>query len=281
VVDLDWDNLIILDGCRADVFEEAWSNDIPGNLSVRIASNSASRGFLFDNFLDRQFHDTVYVTGNAWVNVELEADTFHDVISVWKDGWDEELGTVPPEAMRDAALNAAEQYPDKRLIIHFMQPHSPFIGDHRIINPADHVSLLRKQALGEDPGESDVTTPGEFKLFQSGQVSHKEMWQAYRSNLEVALPAVEKLLKQLTGRTAVTADHGEAFGEWAFPFPIRIYGHPSENLPLRSLVRVPWFVSNDGKRKKIVEQRNKESSIHDSSDRIARERLQHLGYREA
>jgi len=29
---------------------------------------------------------------------------------------------------RDAAIEAYEQFPNKRLIIHFMQPHGPFIG---------------------------------------------------------------------------------------------------------------------------------------------------------
>jgi len=34
--------------------------------------------------------------------------------------------------MRERALAARDEYPNKRLIIHFVQPHIPFIGDVRL-----------------------------------------------------------------------------------------------------------------------------------------------------
>jgi hypothetical protein len=282
VIDQDWDNLVVLDACRLDVFSELWGAEQPGELSKRISSNSASRGFLFDNFGDGDFQDIVYVTSNAWVNVELDADTFHDVVPVWKNGWDDDLGTIPPEPVLEAALDAKDRYPNKRLIIHFMQPHSPFIGKERVIDPGDVGSSLRQRALGEPTTEVEQESPGELSLLRGGEISREDAWRAYRSNLERVLPAVETLLTELQGRTVVTADHGEAFGEWAFPFPIRVYGHPAEALPIPSLVEVPWLVSGSGDRKEITSEAADESaSPDDPSDRIAKERLRHLGYRES
>jgi hypothetical protein len=279
VVDLDWDNLLILDGCRYDVFEEVYEDQpLPGQLGARIAANSATRGFLFDNFTGGSFEDVVYVTGNAWVNIELDVDSFHHVIPVWRDGWDEPLGTVRPETMVEFALEAAERFPRKRLIVHFMQPHGPFIGDVRIADTVGSNSHIRQMAMGDEPGDSP---PGVFKLLRSGKISRNEAWAAYRSNLERVFPAVEQLMETLEGLTLVTADHGEAFGEWAKPFPIRIYGHPAKNLRLPSLVRVPSLVYENGPRRDIIAERGPGSEdITDRELETALNRLEQLGYAE-
>lgn len=43
------------------------------------------------------------------------------------------------------------------------------------------------------------------------------------------------------GTTVVTSDHGNHLGEFATPFPIRLYGHP-EGIRTPELIRVPWLV---------------------------------------
>jgi len=56
------------------------------------------------------------------------------------------------------------------------------------------------------------------------------------------MPYVKKLVDILPGRTVVTADHGEAFGEKIHPLiPIRVYGYPSE-IRIPTLVKVPWLI---------------------------------------
>ena len=44
---------------------------------------------------------------------------------------------------------------------------------------------------------------------------------------------VERLKEQLPGRVILTADHGEAFGEY------RLYGHGA-GLRIEGLVKAPW-----------------------------------------
>lgn len=277
VVEHDWDNLILLDGCRYDLFRDVYEEyDLSGDLDKRRSSNSATRGFLNDNFSNETFHDTVYVTANAWVDVELDSDSFYEVIHVWKDGWDNNLGTVPPETMAQVTLDAADAYPNKRIISHLLQPHTPFIGNIRVNDPSDRVSHLRESVLGNELQDG---TKGAFKQLKDGDISRDEAWQAYRSNLERAVPSVVELLDGLSGRTLVTADHGEAFGEWAKPFPVKLYGHPAQNLYVPALTDVPALVVDNGSRREIIiESRNAEPKEPEGTEEVAMDRLQQLGY---
>src|SRR6056297_529711 len=53
VMDEDWDNLIILDACRYDMFAE--QVDLDGELESRISLGSTSEEFLEQNFGDNTF----------------------------------------------------------------------------------------------------------------------------------------------------------------------------------------------------------------------------------
>ena len=241
VMEKDWDNLIILDACRYDTFVEVY-----GKPSEYIISRgSSTREFLEQNFVGRIFRDTVYVTASPWVDL-LCKNSFVKVISLWKDYWDNEIGTVFPDVVRDIALEVSEKYPDKRLIIHFIQPHHPFIKDPelntfwkiegRAIKPLEPIELKK-----------DFNP---FEEVKKGRLELKKVYKAYKRNLEAVLPHALKLAKELEGKSVISADHGEAFGEIAWPFPIRIYGHPSY-VHIPALVKVPWLVINKNERKRI------------------------------
>jgi len=47
-----------------------------------------------------------------------------------------------------------------------------------------------------------------------GEVSTERVWRAYEANLRHVLSEVATLLDNVDGRVAVTADHGNLFGEW-------------------------------------------------------------------
>lgn len=124
----EWDTLIILDACRYDLF--ARRSTLPGTLEKRRSRGSSTVEFLRGNAAGRDLRDTVYVTANPQFyqyRDELDA-RFHEVVHVWMDeGWDGEHETVLPETTTDYARTAAERYPNKRLLIHYLQPHYPFI----------------------------------------------------------------------------------------------------------------------------------------------------------
>ncbi len=217
----DWDNLIVLDACRYDAFEQV--NTIPGQLEKVTSRASKTEEWVKKNF-SGDHSDIVYVSGNPHVsekkydfagyNVDAldGSEHFHDCITAFLDD-DSGKGVVLPETVTAYAEDAAEQYPDKRLVAHYMQPHIPFIGKPQITWETDGIDQL-----------ADF-----FRQPQS--------WEAYLGNLERVLDNVEGLLDSLEGRTVITADHGEAFGEKG------IYGH-RHGVYIKELVEVPWFVAD-------------------------------------
>jgi len=274
VTDREWDNLIILDACRYDLFREVYQEEpLRGDLQSRTSVQSGTPGFLSETFANDKFHDIVYVTGNPYVNTDLPSDTFHAVESVWQEGWDDELHTVHPNTMAERTVEIANRYPDKRIISHFLQPHAPFVGDIKL--GQRETFAIREQAMGDEDARTRNRTP--FELLDAGAVTRDKVWEAYRSNLEFAWPAVERLLSELPGLTAVTSDHGNAMGERAWPFPIRVYGHPLGVL-IPALTQVPWLTHTNGSRKGITA----EPPVSESTtvDEATSERLRMLGYAE-
>ncbi|WP_276249755.1 hypothetical protein [Haloarcula rara] len=269
-IEEDWDNMLLLDACRFDMFSK-FSN-ISGELSKVQSSGSCTIEFLHANIANQELHDTVYVTANPVYHRnrdELNAE-FHDVINVWQeDGWDDEYGTVLPETTSEYARKAAKKYPNKRLLVHYIQPHYPFIGSD---------TSFDKQQLHTDP---DQRTEDQirfwFRIFiGSLDISPNVVWEAYNSNLRPVLSSVKDLLDDLSGRTIVTADHGNLVAERAFPIPIHEWGHPC-GLYHSKLVNVPWLVVTDGFRKSISAEppKNKDGEINSAT---VENRLNDLGY---
>src|SRR6056297_1717045 len=58
----DWDNFVILDACRYDIFRN--QSELPGHLESRTSKGSSTVEFLKANFDGRDLRDTVYVTAN-------------------------------------------------------------------------------------------------------------------------------------------------------------------------------------------------------------------------
>jgi hypothetical protein len=236
---------------------------------------SGTPDYLAANFGKGTFHDTVYVTANPYVDTELPEGTFHAVVSVWRDGWDDELRTVLPEVVADAAREAHETYPNKRLVVHFNQPHVPFVGEKRLAGRG--IENIRARAMGSGDRPVDERTP--FERLGAGELDRETVWGAYRSNLERVFSVVENLLTDFPGRTAVTSDHGNALGERGWPFPIRVYGHPLGIL-IPALVEVPWLVHESGPRRDIKPAPPVGTDDPEGVDTATKERLRELGYAE-
>jgi hypothetical protein len=267
-----WDNLIILDACRFDTFKRQYDlNGLGGKLESRISRGTETKEFLSENFRGPRLTDLVYVTANPWVTRHYR-NMFHSIVSVWKDGWDAENGTVLPDEMSRQALETNEKYPDKRLIIHFVQPHRPFIGYARVDWWKGKAPPFRFR-----PVWGSVAEEGRSLL---EVMDGKTMMRFYERNLRLVLPFVNRLLSSLNGVTVVTADHGEAFGEWLHPLiPIRVYGHPGHTR-IPSLTKVPWFVveSSTPKLVKTQSEVSVSASLSREEEDLINQRLSALGY---
>lgn len=268
VVSEDWDNLLILDGYRYDMYVDRKTLH-RGAVERRTSRASTSKTFIDQNFNGRELHDTVYVTANPFVK-ELDEGTFHAVYDLFGQ-WDDDFQTVPPDAVAEKARQVDHWHPDKRLIVHFMQPHYPFIGE--LGQSLTHRGFYIDGDSEHQPSVWAVLQYG-YEGFED--VSRERVWDAYCENLEVVLNQVEDLLDDLVDRTVITADHGNLVGECLRPIPVRAYGHP-HGLRSPELVEVPWHVIEDDSRKQIVAESPRESSTVNEGD--VTEQLKALGYR--
>ena len=267
----DWDNLIMLDACRYDTFAEL--STLPGKLDWKLSTASATMEWVRKTIGDRQFHDTVYVTANPRIN-RCEGQ-FHKIIPVWKNEWDTELKVVTPDILTEITIDISEKYPKKRIITHFMQPHIPFIGGfgQSQIGIYDGTTKGVDRALGNE--YSPNTEP--YVLLEKGELDQEVIRKAYKENLQIVLDEVKKLLETLHGKSVVTADHGEMFGEIGWPSPFKIYGHKNRS-PAKSLLKVPWLEYTNGDRREITGEVHPNSDQEIDDDKIE-ERLEYLGYR--
>lgn len=249
IMEEDWDNLIILDGCRLDTFEDV----IGKKIDYRISRGAATREFLEENFKNQRYNDTVIITANPIVDIWVK-QSFYKVISVWKNSWDDNLNTILPEAIFQSTLHAENDFPNKRLIIWFMQPHFPFIDNPELSPKGIKAGVEKARGIGD----GYTITP--WREAEKGKMDIADIWKAYRRNLEIVLSYALKLADKLDGKTVISSDHGNTFRRLPFPFPIRIAGHPP-NIHISELIKVPWMVLDKIDRKNIITGENEKDRI--------------------
>jgi hypothetical protein len=207
------------------------------------------------------------------------SDTFHATVDCWHPDsgtWDEEAGTVLPADVTTAALEAHDRYPEKRIIVHYMQPHLPFIGEYAErtgIGRDGYAHLTDDVLSGENSGFRGTV----WDRLRRGEVAPEQAWRGYEESLEAAVEQVEALLETVSGRVVVTADHGNLFGERSRPLRRRQWGHPPQyHHP--ALVTVPWHVRDGPRRDVSADTPDQVSAV--TADDVVTERLRSLGYAE-
>ncbi len=271
VISRDWDTLVILDACRYDYYMK--QRNIEGSLESVVSGGSNSWPYMQHNFNGRTLHDSVYVTANPHAR-KLNDGVFHAMHTVL-DRWDEEIGTVQPQDVVKAALEANESYPNKRLIVHFMQPHRPYIGPtaDRLRQRVDLQGYNRNR--GTESQTYERTGISMWDAVKTGKVARSELRQAYQESLDIVLEQVSDLIKQIDGRTVITADHGEMLGDRVFWFTNRLYGHPGD-IKCPQLRIVPWHIVEGSERRLITT--DEPVGDYCLDEELIQDRLQALGY---
>lgn len=265
----DWDVLILLDACRYDYFKN--QVNIRGELERVISPGARSWEFMQQTFAGRELHDTVYVTANPHTE-KLDSNIFYTVETML-DSWNQDLGTVLPEDVVSAAIEANANYPNKRLIIHFMQPHKPHLG------PTSEQIRQRVELKGWDKyhGHSDKKAERDgislWKAVEENKVTIDELRKAYSQSLDIVLEEVEELIKSIPGKTIISADHGEMLGERGAI--TRQFGHPKMYTP--ELRVVPWFLVQPTDSRRDVEP-EEPIGYERLDDEVVENRLAALGY---
>lgn len=280
VMGADWDTLIILDACRADLFEERVPTSSFDSYDRVVSRGSTTSEWIRQTFGDGSFGDTVYVSANPFVS-RYAGDRFHRLYEPWWHEFDTASQTVLPGDTTAVALEALDAHPDKRLIVHYMQPHHPFVETPElqyrgwdISDFDDWTEHHPGSATAEvDRGPGGPRTP--WDAMDRGTAGYDAVWSAYGRNLELVMADVDRLLAAVDGRTVVTSDHGNLLGERTWPVPIRMYGH-RPGVRHRGLVEVPWAVLEGESRRHIVAGRTTAREALGSSP--IESRLEALGY---
>ena len=271
----DWDYLIILDACRYDYFSQFYSHFFEGELEKLISPSSCTREWCLETFTG-YYPDVIYVSANPYINSRVEIANFcakhhfHRVIDVWDYGWDNKLGTVHPMRVNETVLTLRDKYPSKRFIIHYLQPHAPYLSPRFSLAGFPKPQPGRKSVLsgvslgtrGNRILEGIVDNIGRIcknkgtlwkirEILKLPPASPMDairriygiygLREAYIENLIIVLEHVAFLVKNLSGTIVITSDHGELLGEKGK------FSHPcGETEPI--LREVPWFKVKSVKR---------------------------------
>lgn len=278
VYERDWDVLLILDACRVDTLREvsdeyAFLEDIDTMWSVGSQSDEWMANTFIEGYRE-EIGRTQYLSGNGhtgqlfergslppknnttpvdlsrWDLVDLSA--FDSVEMVWKNYHDDTYNVALPSVMTDHAIDAGRKDDPDRLMVHYMQPHLPYLG----------------RAMREERPLTDLEREG-YEQLETGDADREKVYELYKETLRVALDEIEVLLENIdANRVAITSDHGEAFGEGG------AYGHP-EGFPHPIVKKVPWVetsASDEGTREPDLKR--------DTAERVKLEQhLRDLGYK--
>lgn len=285
VIEGDWDVLIVLDACRYDSFERVYPEYVDGDLEKQESRGSATPEWAAKTFQGE--HDITYFSANPFINGlgiplnELEwgasfdsdwnsVDHISTIHDVWDHEWDDDLGTVRPEDVnRYVRDHWDEVEASDRTVVHYMQPHAPFIahGTGRKVNTIQK-SFEEAKSEGMDTDSSngplstivDPIKPRVEEFLERSELAMKlgmlvelDPWSIfdvgtdgtkatlqryYEDNLHLVFEAAADLAADFEGDVVITSDHGEAFGEEG------IWEHHVET-HIPALIEVPWLVLDD------------------------------------
>lgn len=277
---MDWDVLILLDTCRVDALQ-AVANEyefITDVSSIRSVGGTSAE-WMANTFTQKHtetINKTAYIVNNAFASKlfsengyslpeipfcswkTVEENDFGKLEHIWKyepKGEGGEIGHLmghtPPRPVTDRAISAIRNSDYERVILHYNQPHKPYTAD----------AINEGRAL-----EEHEHFPFDY-LRRGG--SKDTVFNSYLNNLRYVLDDVKLLLQNIdANRVAISADHGEAFGEYC------TYEHPFGSL--NPVVRlVPWVITSGEDNKTYTP----EFDHIENPDRDIDELLNALGYK--
>jgi hypothetical protein len=228
--DQKWEVCIIFDACRFDLFKKY--NILNGVLEKAYSPGSSTSEWFLKSFKGRYFPNITYISANPMVSNVLVKKRlgklpFNKIIDLWKEGWSEEKGTVLPSIVNEVAQNIINKSDDK-VIIHYLQPHYPFIGKYSLQD--ENMKKFRERIWKNKDKDDYQSSP--WAEAKRGSLDLMKLIKAYESNVEFILKETKEFISSLSKNVYVTSDHGNAYGTFG------AYGHPS-NFHIPETIEVP------------------------------------------
>lgn len=205
----DWDYLVICDGGRADVFENAYQDHLDGDYTRAWNRDHGFTATWFAEMFDGEYDAWCYHGGlpiHEFVENPADYDErehFAEVANYGRYEWDEDFRSCPPEGVTRLVAEDGPQ----QAVIRYLQPHNPY------------------RDLGHIGGRADA------QRYESDV-----LYDAYRDNFEWVLSEIANgLVPLLHGTVVVTADHGQCLGDCGQ------YLHHRDHDRHDHLVEVPWL----------------------------------------
>ncbi|WP_159900215.1 hypothetical protein [Salinirussus salinus] len=261
VFDREWDLLIIIDGCdvgwvREIVPEQQLFNK--DNVGSIISVGSGSDDWHEQTFArtpSEVLRRTAFITANPFMEAHKPPSLgFVEDVREW--GWESDLGTVPAHKVTNAAIKVGRTTDFDRYVVHYMQPHAPFIT---------RTNQNNREAVELSYPAKDCREP--WYQVMRGELESSKLHELYLDNLRYVLEEVNKLCQNFDAKEAIiSADHGNGVGYNG------LYGHPAR-VEIKSLREVPWASVQAADRQTIM------PTIDRTSTNISRtEQLEALGY---
>lgn len=132
-----WQNLIILDACRYDAFNQVYKQYLQGTLIKARSRASCTRLWLRETWTE-DYHDTTYISCNMYMRQNLgehewqypTPKKFKRIIDVWRK-------SLAPEDVEKHALIVKG-----RKILHYNYPHQPYCGEVKTLDWLGYISNL-------------------------------------------------------------------------------------------------------------------------------------------
>jgi hypothetical protein len=287
IFDNEWDVLIILDTCRVDALQELqpeydFITNVKSTYSVGGSTNEWTARTFDQPHID-EINKTTYIAGQGNpINIlekkkqydsnrrleyqalrfmpTVDGDELNKIEYVftykrWNgDGPDNITQKTPPRYVTDRAITTAREEDHERLLLHYLQPHSPWVAN----------------ALKQDRELKKYEDNWWGYLAETGD--KEKVWETYLDDLRYVLDDIELLLENIDAETvAITADHGEAFGEYG------IMGHKIGSLHPK-VRKVPWVVTS-GEDTQSYAPSTEEPNEEKISDEELDRQLEALGYK--
>lgn len=210
---------------------------------------------------DDIYHEGTYQCDQCNTRIDgTRVHPFGRLEEVWRTEWNEEFRTIRPDPVTQQAITVARTGDFDRMIVHYNQPHHPFIPD--------------PVGAGSNPHKRSDTGRSVWDRLRDREVDADRVWNAYRENLRYVLDRLPNLLGNIDAdKPIITADHGNAIGEHG------LYGHPRATTPIDALVKVPWCETTATDEGTIETDEEDLTDEYDTADANVQQRLRDLGYK--